>query len=1335
MRSQRSRCQLLAVILLTTALAAGQEPVPLDFSRSFWLWAETARPEAGEVGFRRTFNLEGAFPFARLVITADARYELSVNGAVIGSDADWSVPETYDVARFLRSGRNVVAVKVAAGNDHPGLLAAFRAVDAQGRLLDLPSNRTWRQMAAPPAGWTGVEYDDSLWPAAAEKGLYGSRPWGRLTRMSAAETRRALEEIHIQVVEEAGLHPARSRFSQEYLEPAFAQRYRQYVTVDRGTGRFRVGRDEAAWLFVPYAQPGGALSPERFDFDRFEQDLKLYAANHLQVGLYGFGWTDLLDAQGAWKKVSGQPRGADLPTFTYAYQVLDHALDRVQANGLRALALLDYRQPLPTALLPETYADKVFLAPSLWRGLVLGQAKIGAYYSERPALVGYALATDALPPVPRVDEPLVLDVYREYLRREHGDIEGLRRAWGVSSAYADLEAIGLPSDRPNDPGAVDFGGMTQWLTIERLNAWVDAMKATDAHHLFAVGAASGARPMPDAAWLRFDLLGTFALAAPDQAPEPQTMPGYGTALAPVSGYRALSGSTISAVLGGGVEAGQRGGHAARLLRHEWVQAVGYGAAGLVSAVRWDQLTGLGLTASSADTVGVQSLGELVEVTGERFAEAEAKVLLVRNPAAAFGNDGAFEERSAARVAEALDGLHVGYVELPPDMIGDGVRHEAELSAYQVVVVPALTQLPNPAFFDRLRAWLEDTSAAGRTLVVGRWVNQNEYFQAVALPGGLSALLGGAAMVTAPVALPGQQLRLEPAGASKVRLARPEGLAVSVLAPVGDGATKVVGWLAEPGVTGSGGLPVVARRELRGNSVWLAGYDLGYGSLPFNDELTGLTRAILGAALKGAGVEPGYQAAPNVSVFTTADNRRAVLTERLGRSAEGGWWQPVATPQVAWSSARTRQDGKGCVEVVTAIAPFQVKLLEAVGTITGVGPEDAATVRVGESDIKPLTVSGDGPSTLALRLWAEPGQEFALQRIGGQAIEARADSDGEVIVPLGQGGLVQVAAAPVAATTTVNRPEDYLMVGRYYEQRREFGRALDEYRRLEQVYAGTDIAQSAQQRKDAILAESGAVVLANYSTQPLRVRYLGPSMADGIVRPGQTETFVLYAGTYQEVKAVPDAMLAALQAPAAESVEVAKGQAILREFGVPLAGKQGEWDPDLNVRAAVSAAEKDSLLASAKALLPAAETGAAGGAAPPQESGQATHGEPTATGPALIINLDVERKDKKKKGDPDDPISVRNATTHDCIIRVDHRMPDRPPQVDDIPLKARGRLIFKMTQEGSFFVDVIFPHNNQKERIGEFGRQGKDIDVVIEELTAEQLAERKQKELKSKYSVK
>lgn len=110
----------------------------------------------------------------RITISADNRYDLYVNGQLIGSGSNWRQSQTYPV-QFV-DGKNVVAVKSnSTQREQGGLLVE---VIENGNRAGT-SGKTWKSfLKITDRSWTTLNYDDSYWDYGTDLGPYAIQPWG-----------------------------------------------------------------------------------------------------------------------------------------------------------------------------------------------------------------------------------------------------------------------------------------------------------------------------------------------------------------------------------------------------------------------------------------------------------------------------------------------------------------------------------------------------------------------------------------------------------------------------------------------------------------------------------------------------------------------------------------------------------------------------------------------------------------------------------------------------------------------------------------------------------------------------------------------------------------------------------------------------------------------------------------------------------------------------------------------------------------------------------------------------------------------------------------------------
>lgn len=169
--------------------------------------------------FRYDMRLRKGVQKATINLFADSRYHLKVNGEFVNYGPARFYPEhpeydTYDISRFLRTGANVIAVKVVSHGmetfqslrNRGGFIAWGEVVDGEGRRHDLATPGGWKcrkatgyDRTAPKFSFTSSPFDsydagkgvrDWDKPGIALRGwkpavvLDNQDSWGRLTRRS-----------------------------------------------------------------------------------------------------------------------------------------------------------------------------------------------------------------------------------------------------------------------------------------------------------------------------------------------------------------------------------------------------------------------------------------------------------------------------------------------------------------------------------------------------------------------------------------------------------------------------------------------------------------------------------------------------------------------------------------------------------------------------------------------------------------------------------------------------------------------------------------------------------------------------------------------------------------------------------------------------------------------------------------------------------------------------------------------------------------------------------------------------------------------------------------------
>ena len=192
----------------------------MNFSaHAYWIWTNgEASPRTFWLRLRRAFQCPPQLKRASLLITADNRYELSVNGHDLGNGPVRSFPwsysyDEYDITSWLRCGEeNVLAARVVHWGDHTfqsiraraGFLCELVLERSDGQVERIGSDENWLVSPDPAFmhntprisiqlpfeeqydarleedGWTMSGYPAASWQHATVIGPIGTDPWQEL---------------------------------------------------------------------------------------------------------------------------------------------------------------------------------------------------------------------------------------------------------------------------------------------------------------------------------------------------------------------------------------------------------------------------------------------------------------------------------------------------------------------------------------------------------------------------------------------------------------------------------------------------------------------------------------------------------------------------------------------------------------------------------------------------------------------------------------------------------------------------------------------------------------------------------------------------------------------------------------------------------------------------------------------------------------------------------------------------------------------------------------------------------------------------------------------------
>jgi len=171
-------------LLAAACLAVLSAPIS-TFAEAQWIWTAKNNVTNQQTWARTVIDLKEVPAKALLLASADNHIEVWVNGQPAGKSDEWAEAAQTDVTKFLKPGRNTIAV--LARND--GGIAALVVRLESGKVVLSESNAAWRVTnAKPDAKWQTAEFDDAKWEKATVVKPLGEAPWGNVFGGAAGKT-------------------------------------------------------------------------------------------------------------------------------------------------------------------------------------------------------------------------------------------------------------------------------------------------------------------------------------------------------------------------------------------------------------------------------------------------------------------------------------------------------------------------------------------------------------------------------------------------------------------------------------------------------------------------------------------------------------------------------------------------------------------------------------------------------------------------------------------------------------------------------------------------------------------------------------------------------------------------------------------------------------------------------------------------------------------------------------------------------------------------------------------------------------------------------------------
>ena len=152
--------------------------LPWTAAAQDWIWS-SGKPGENDVRyFRKAFRLGDAPEKAVLTVACDNKATIYLDGKVVGENEDWKQPTALELAKTLKAGDHLLAVRAENQGGAAGLIARFDIAFPTTKKQSLQTDSSWQVSDKETAGWNKVEAEPSGFTAATSLGKHGVQPWG-----------------------------------------------------------------------------------------------------------------------------------------------------------------------------------------------------------------------------------------------------------------------------------------------------------------------------------------------------------------------------------------------------------------------------------------------------------------------------------------------------------------------------------------------------------------------------------------------------------------------------------------------------------------------------------------------------------------------------------------------------------------------------------------------------------------------------------------------------------------------------------------------------------------------------------------------------------------------------------------------------------------------------------------------------------------------------------------------------------------------------------------------------------------------------------------------------
>lgn len=144
----------------------------------YWIWDRRVLDKQ-TIHLWKSFTIPASKPVtkAELRISADNAFRVWIDGQEIGSGSDWRTLSIYELSGHLAPGIHVLAVEGFNDCDKAGVIVGLRMKLADGTIMHVRSDISWRVVPNHVSGWLTARYASPAWPRAAFIATLGQAPW------------------------------------------------------------------------------------------------------------------------------------------------------------------------------------------------------------------------------------------------------------------------------------------------------------------------------------------------------------------------------------------------------------------------------------------------------------------------------------------------------------------------------------------------------------------------------------------------------------------------------------------------------------------------------------------------------------------------------------------------------------------------------------------------------------------------------------------------------------------------------------------------------------------------------------------------------------------------------------------------------------------------------------------------------------------------------------------------------------------------------------------------------------------------------------------------------